>query len=95
MRLAGAFSFLSRQWMASSSRAKEMGRKARGDIAYQMAEIEKKYPMRDIDEWFETLEQVTANTLGRIYGEVYASSVLEGRVPRPLEEFVRPLLSGV
>ncbi|MDQ1334647.1 MAG: hypothetical protein QG552_1597 [Thermodesulfobacteriota bacterium] len=95
MRLAGAFSFLSRQWMASSSRAEEMGRKARGDIAYQMAEIEKKYPMRDIDEWFETLEQVTANTLGRIYGEVYASSVLEGRVPRPLEEFVRPLLSGV
>jgi len=95
MRLAAASSFLSRYWMRSSSVAEGLARKAGGDMSHQMSGIEKTYPMKDDDEWLETLEQVAANTLGRIYGEVYASCALKGGVPRQLEGFVRPFLSGV
>jgi glycosyltransferase involved in cell wall biosynthesis len=65
------------------------------DIAYQLKSIEEAYPPRDGKEWLETLEQVVANILGRIYGEVYAGCMLKGSVPQPLENFIKPFLSGV
>ena len=65
------------------------------DIGYQMTSIEHGYPPRDGREWFQMLEQVAANKLGRIYGEVYAGCMLKGEMPRQLESFIRPFLSGV
>ena len=43
----------------------------------------------------EAFEQITANVLGRTYGEVYASCVIKGKVPAKLEAFMRPYMLGV
>jgi GT2 family glycosyltransferase len=78
-----------------SSEATRIAQQANADMAYQMELIENRYTPRDGNEWFQTLEQVAANSLGRIYGEVYASCVLKGPAPQRLERFIRPFLSGV
>jgi hypothetical protein len=41
------------------------------------------------------LEQIAANVLGRMHGEVYAGCTLKGSVPRQLEKFIKPFLKGV
>ena len=68
---------------------------AHADIVYQMESIDKRYPPQDGGEWFQTLEQVSANILGRIFGEVYAACMLKGETPWRLENFIGPFLSGV
>ena len=46
-------------------------------------------------ELLEALEQIVANLLGRIYGEVYASCIIGGKVSPKLEAFMRPYMHGV
>jgi glycosyltransferase involved in cell wall biosynthesis len=46
-------------------------------------------------EVLEALEQIVANLLGRIYGEVYASCIIGGKVSPKLEAFMRPYMQGV
>ncbi|MBW2708390.1 MAG: glycosyltransferase family 2 protein [Deltaproteobacteria bacterium] len=74
---------------------KGMAQQVNADIAYQLQLIEDGYPPRDRDEWLRALEQVSANILGRMHGEVYAGCMLNGSLPRPLECFIQPFLSGV
>ena len=74
---------------------KEIDRQVNVDIAYQLKLIEEKYPLRDRQEWFQAMERVVANILGRMYGEVYAGCTLKGSVPRQLKKFITPFLSGV
>jgi glycosyltransferase involved in cell wall biosynthesis len=62
----------------------------------------------DLMEWMKTnggaasqealvaaLEQIAANLLGRIYGEVYASHVVKGAVSPGLAAFMRPYMAGI
>ena len=95
VRIVGVYSVFSRYLGTPSSGAKRIAQQATADIAYQSELIENGYPPQDGDEWFQTLEQVAANILGRIYGEAYAGCMLKGPVSRQLEEFMRPFLSGV
>lgn len=46
-------------------------------------------------ERISLLEQVTANVVGRVYGEVYASHVLTGNLASSLESLMRPFFYGV
>jgi len=46
-------------------------------------------------EVLEALEQIVANLLGRIYGEVYASCIIGGKVSPKLDAFMRPYMQGV
>ncbi|MCF8143838.1 MAG: glycosyltransferase [Deltaproteobacteria bacterium] len=87
--------FFSRHSGRASSGAKRMAQQAEADMACQLGMIMNGYPPKDRDEWVRTVEQVAANILGRIHGEVYAAGVLKGRVSRRLDEFIRPFFSGV
>ncbi len=80
---------------APSPEVKGIAKRLNADIAYQLKSIEDGYPPRDRIEWFQVLEQVVANILGRMHGEVYAGCTLKGLVPRQLENFIKPFLSGV
>jgi len=93
--LAALYRFLPLYSGRPSLEAKRVAQQADVEMASRLELIENVYPPKDRNEWFQTLEQVAANILGRIYGEVYAGSVLKGRVSRPLEDFVRPFMSGV
>ncbi|MFO7598991.1 MAG: hypothetical protein R6X27_04180, partial [Candidatus Desulfacyla sp.] len=95
IRMRAGFSIVSKCVLGPSSGGERIARQANADMAYQVECIENGYPPRDGNEWFQTLEQVAANILGRIYGEVYAGCVLKGRAAPQLEEFIRPFLSGV
>jgi len=78
-----------------SQEVRGIAERLKADIAYQLKSIEDGYPPRDQQEWFQVMEQVVANILGRIYGEVYAGCTLKGSVPRQLEKFIKPFLKGV
>jgi len=95
IRMWAGFSITSRSVGGTSSGGERIARQATEDMACQLDWIENGYPPRDGDEWFQTLEQVAANILGRAHGEAYAASMLKGPVPRRLESFIRPFLSGV
>ena len=79
----------------SSSKAQAVAQGLIADTAYQLELIEKAYPPRDGQEWRQVLEQIATNILGRMHGEVYASCILKRSVPRQLEKFIKPFLSGV
>jgi len=93
--MLGVYPLLSRYRRLASPGAKRMAERANADIEYQMKLIGHAYPPLDGKEWFRTLEQVAANILGRIYGEVYAGCMLKGEAPLELECFIRPFLSGI
>jgi len=76
-------------------KVKEIAQRLNAEIASQLKSIEEAYPPRDGQEWLETLEQVVANILGRIHGEVYAGCTIKGPMPRQLKSFITPFLSGV
>jgi glycosyltransferase involved in cell wall biosynthesis len=80
---------------APSKEVQGIAKRLNADIAYRLKSIEDGYPPRDRTEWFQVLEQVVANILGRVHGEVYAGCTVKGAVPRRLENFIRPFLSGV
>jgi len=43
----------------------------------------------------QVIEQLIANTLGRLYGEAYASRVLRGAMSQSFEDFISQFLEGV
>lgn len=53
------------------------------------------YNVTSKGELVEALDQVVANSLGRIYGEVYASCMLNGNMSPELEDFIKPYRKGV
>ncbi len=77
------------------NRVEKIERQAGEDVRHSLSLIKENYPVRSEEELLGVLEQIAANVLGRIYGEVYASCMLaERRSPR-LEDFIRPYLNGV
>jgi glycosyltransferase involved in cell wall biosynthesis len=87
--------FFSKYPGSHSPEVQGIAQRLTADIAYQLKSIEDGYPPRDRIEWFQVLEQVVANILGRMHGEVYAGCTVKGSVPRRLENFIKPFLSGV
>lgn len=79
----------------SSPGKQRVAQQLHADIAYQLKLIEDGYPLWDRKEWFEALEQVVANVLGRIYGEVYAGYMVKGQTPGNLRNFIQPFMTGV
>lgn len=57
--------------------------------------VRKKYGIEDPGEQISLLDQVVANTMGRAYGEVYASRLLAGNLSPSLESLMRPFFYGV
>ena len=64
-------------------------------IRHVLKLVEREYQVTDEQELIEVLEQCAANTLGRIYGETYASYVLSRRTSPQLERFFKPYLRGI
>ncbi|MEA2014438.1 MAG: hypothetical protein U9N38_03930, partial [Thermodesulfobacteriota bacterium] len=64
-------------------------------IRYFFETIRENYGVTAEEELVETLEQITANVLGRIYGEVYASRMLNNKMSPELEDFIEPFLKDV
>lgn len=57
--------------------------------------IRDKFPNTCTDDLIYSADQAAASGHGRFIGEVYASYLLKGNVPRDLEEYVQPFLLGV
>ncbi|MCG6879059.1 MAG: glycosyltransferase family 2 protein [Deltaproteobacteria bacterium] len=47
------------------------------------------------DKLMEALEHIIANLLGRMYGEVYASSIIRGNASQTLSSFMRHYMQGI
>jgi len=77
------------------NRVEKIEQQAKESVWHILSLVKKNYQVNSKNELSGVLEQITANILGRIYGEVYASCMLaERRSPR-LEDFIRPYLKGV
>jgi len=65
------------------------------EIRHLLHLVSTKY--RDVkeEEYTEVLEHIAANVMGRTFGEVYASCMLQGSVPHELQNFMKPWLNGV
>lgn len=57
--------------------------------------ITERYSLSSFNDYAYCVDQITATTLGCLYGELYASYMLNGGVPREVEDLVRPYLEGV
>jgi len=57
--------------------------------------IESEYKVTAEEELMEVLDQSVANILGRIYGEVYASCMVKGKISSQLEAFIKPYMGGI
>ncbi|MBL7204920.1 MAG: glycosyltransferase family 2 protein [Desulfobacteraceae bacterium] len=64
-------------------------------IGHVLNLIEKEYKVTREEELIEALDQSVANILGRIYGEVYASCMLGGKISSQLEAFMKPYIQGI
>ena len=95
IRVRWGHPFFSKYPYSSSPEVQGIAERLHADIAYQLKSIEDGYPPSDGKEWLQVLEQVVANILGRMHGEVYAGCTLKGSVPRQLDNFIKPFLSGV
>ncbi|MCF8127327.1 MAG: glycosyltransferase family 2 protein [Deltaproteobacteria bacterium] len=62
-------------------------------MLYQL--IGEKFGVARSAERISLLEQVVANTMGRAYGEIYASRMLAGNRTASFESLMRPFLDGV
>jgi glycosyltransferase involved in cell wall biosynthesis len=57
--------------------------------------IREKYGIREEEEQIPLLDQVVANVMGRVYGEVYASRFLKDNISSFFESLMRPFFHGV
>jgi RNA binding exosome subunit len=64
-------------------------------IRFVMSMITGRYSLPSVDDYAYCVDQVTATTLGMLYGELYAGHILKGIVPREVKELVRPYIKGV
>lgn len=79
----------------SSAPFKAIGEDTEGRIQSIVNAIIERYHPTDMTELAGTLDQVSANTLGRIYGETYASCIVNGKIPSEIVRLMRPFMSGV
>ena len=68
---------------------------ARMRIQNAMEIITQRYRPTDQAEWMDALDQVSANVLGRIFGETYASCMVKGRIPSKMGRFMGPFMGGI
>lgn len=68
---------------------------ARMRIQNAMDTITRRFRPTDQAEWIHALEQVSANVLGRIFGETYASCMVKGSIPSKMSRFMRPFMGGI
>lgn len=105
-RLSGKFPLITRMrafmderlspFPRSRSRVLErLAHEVDGQIQYIFNHIRENYPVPDEASLSDLLELATANVLGRLFGEVYASRVLKGPMDRRLEAFIKPFMRGV
>ncbi len=78
-----------------SPELKMIEQQAKQGIQHVMVTIKKNYKVTLKEELLEVLDQITANVLGRIYGEVYASHTLQGEAPSQLISFMMPFMKGI
>ena len=64
-------------------------------ISFVTSMITGRYALTSFDDYAYCVDQVTATTLGRLYGELYSGHMLKGAVPREVEDLVGPYLGGV
>ncbi len=67
---------------------------ARGHIQYVLGRIQENCRTREA-ETLQVVEQITASTLGRIYGEVYASRLLKGSLSTAHKRLVGDFAKGI
>ena len=85
----------SKNYRPQSPELKMIEQQAKQGIQHVMVTIKKNYKVTLKEELLEVLDQITANLLGRIYGEVYASCMLNGKISSELEDFIKPYRKGV
>jgi glycosyltransferase involved in cell wall biosynthesis len=64
-------------------------------IRFVVSLIMGRYSLSSFDEYSNCIDQITASTLGRFYGEFYSGHMLKGTVPREVEDLVQPYRQGV
>ena len=64
-------------------------------IRFVMSLIAERYSLSSYDDYSYCVDQITASTLGRFYGEFYSGHMLKGAVPREVEDLVQPYRQGV
>jgi len=57
--------------------------------------IKKKYELTNQEEKVSMLDQIIANSMGRLYGEVYASRSLKGNLSPSFQSMMHPFICGV
>jgi len=86
---------LSRDRKHGSPELRKIEEQAKQDILSILELMKTNYNATSKAELLEALEQIVANLLGRIYGEVYASCMLNGKMSSELEDFIKPYRKGV
>jgi hypothetical protein len=105
-RIVGRYSFknrvrwfltdcLSRNRKHGSPELRRIEEQTKQDILNILELMKTNYNATSKAELLEALEQIVANLLGRIYGEVYASHTLQGEVPSQLISFMMPFMKGI
>lgn len=72
-----------------------IGKEAEEGIKHVLNLIENEYKVTAGGELIEALDQSVANILGRVYGEVYASCMVKGKISSQLAAFIKPYMRGV
>ena len=74
---------------------KMIEQQANQGIQHVLVFIKQNYKVTLKEELLDVLDQITACVLGTIYGEVYASCMLNGKMSSELEDFIKPYCKGV
>ncbi len=64
-------------------------------ISFVMSMITGRYTVSSIEDYAYCVDQVTATTVGTLYGELYGGNTLKGTLSRDVEELILPYLQGV
>ena len=86
---------LSRNRKHGSPELRRIEEQAKQDILNILELMKTNYNATSKAELLKALEQIVANLLGRIYGEVYASCMLNDKMSSELEDFIKPYREGV
>jgi glycosyltransferase involved in cell wall biosynthesis len=86
---------LSRNRKHGSTELRRIEEQAKKDVLNILELMKTNYNATSKVELLKALEQIVANLLGRIYGEVYASCMLNGKISSELEDFIKPYRKGV
>lgn len=79
----------------SNDQSFQLERDYSNHIRFVMKMITGSYALSSVDDIYYCVDQVTASTLGRLYGELYSGHMIKGGVPSDVEGLVRPYLKGV